>query len=186
MRVDVAKLYAEAERERGRLIAIAHERRAERYMHGVEMAVLGAMLTRYEFELFADVEVDDFFAMAHKCVFSALRKLEHDGRDCEGEFLLVDVGAELARVDREQGKHVRATVTDAFLRELVEPPRWVVPCRDPGSISRAIDQLRCMSIARAASPLSAHDAVDIAARMRRLAGELGATITAPTEGDQSP
>jgi hypothetical protein len=142
------------------------EERAQRYLLGIEISVLGAMIMRYDAELFADVEEDDFFSMPHKCIFGALRALELGGKDVDGEFLIADLVAELDRVDREHDKCVRAYVTDEFLRQLVAPRRHVVPARDRASIAFAIAELKAIAIARTDTS-TAVEVLDAVTNLRR-------------------
>lgn len=165
MRVDVAKIYAELERARANELGEMREGLAERYLRGIEIAVLGAMITRYDFELFADIEAGDFADWRHIAVFGALRSLELAGSHVDGEFLLADIAREVERADRELDKHLRDKVTDDFLGSLIAPPRWVVPCREPIAISGAVRQLKAAAIART----QATSAVDVVEHMARVA-----------------
>lgn len=144
----MAKIYAEIERARSEQLAEQTENVAARYLQGIELSVLGAMVTRYSFELFSELELADFHQLTHRAVFTAIRALETAGENVDGEFLLDDIAAEVESSDREHDKHVREKVTDAFLRSLVSPPRYVVPCREPSEITSAICQLKAAALAR--------------------------------------
>lgn len=160
--VDVAAIKREVEQAEQR----EREQLAERYLRGVEISVLGALITRYDFELFADVETDDFAIPQHRAVFGAIRALEADGKEVDGEFLLSDIAAVLDAADQRSDTCVRESVTDDFLAELVTPPAYVVPARDRTSIAYAIADLKAASIARSSSA-GAIAIIDVVTRLRR-------------------
>jgi len=102
VRVDVAKLFAEHERAYTTRSREQRDRGERRRVLAIELAVLNAMLTRYDRALFAAVEVVDFGDWRNQRVWAALRELEHAGKHTDGEFLLVDVAMQLAREDRDR------------------------------------------------------------------------------------
>lgn len=133
--VDVDALFRE---QRDAELA-ARERAAQQHLYGVELAVLNAMLTRYDFGLFEFVEADDFSLFAHGAVFGALRTLENAGREVDGEFLVDELRAELAR----QGK-----LDEEVLARVEAPPAHVVPAHDRVSIAYAIANLKAAAACR--------------------------------------
>lgn len=143
------------------------ELRAERTLLGTELAVLWAMITRYELEVFSEVESADFFDIRNRSVFNAIRELEARGMDVDGEFLLSDIAARIEDLDRQLDKHVRDKITDEILRALADPPVWVVRPPDRESIRRAVERLQVESHCRRACPTSARDAGELAGAMLR-------------------
>lgn len=100
MRIDVARIFAAHEAARAQEIADREARSARRLQLGAEIAVLGAMVTSYDFELFADVEVDDFADFRNRLIMGAIRTLEHAGRVVDGEILLGDIADEIDKAIR--------------------------------------------------------------------------------------
>jgi hypothetical protein len=142
--VDVAAIKREIERDE----ANDAERLAERTLLGNELSVLGAMIKHYDYELFVELERDDFFYPQHVKLFDFLRALEHEGRHVDGEFLLSDIAARIDAHDREFEASARTYWTDEKLQALIAPPRWVVPCVDVTSIANAITWQKAISFCR--------------------------------------
>jgi hypothetical protein len=159
-RVDVSALIRDAEKRE----ADGREEQALQYLFGLGASVLGGMITRYDFELFADVETEDFYDLRHKALWMVLRDLEAQDKHVDGEFLLADIAAHVEREDRERGRQWRQWLTDDFVRGTLS--KQVIPATDRASIALAIATLKASAICRCEHS-SAVEVLDCISRLRR-------------------